>query len=93
MAQYTSQFKLKVAKEAIKAKTYSEVERKYGVSSGLVKKWADAYAQYGEMAFEANGPLLYQDQRIRELERQIADLKEENAILKKATAYFSRNDQ
>ena len=92
MAQYTSQFKLKVAKEAIKAKTYSEVERKYGVSSGSVKKWADAYAQYGEMAFEANGPLLYQDQRIRELERQIADLKEENAILKKATAYFSRND-
>ena len=58
----------------------------------MVKKWADAYAQYGEMAFEANGPLLYQDQRIRELERQIADLKEENAILKKATAYFSRND-
>lgn len=90
MAQYTSQFKIQVAKETLKAKTYSEICKKYGLDHSKVKQWANDYEKYGDLAFEENGPQRYQDQRIRDLERQLADLKEENEILKKATAFFSK---
>lgn len=90
MAQYTSQFKMQVAKEVLKAKTYAEVSKKYGIDRTHLKKWADDYAKYGELAFEENGPQRFQEQRILDLERQLAELQEENEILKKATAFFSK---
>ena len=92
MAQYTSQFKLQIAKEALKARTYTEVTRKYGISKSQVKCWADAYAQYGDLAFEKDGPQRYQEQKIRDLERELEELREENEILKKATAFFSKRN-
>ena len=92
MAQYTSQFKIQVAKEASAARTYADTARKYGVKTDLVKKWATEYSKYGNLAFEENGPQKFQEQRIRDLERQLAELQEENDILKKATAFFSRRN-
>ena len=93
MAKYTSQFKLQIAKAAANAKTYAEVARKYGVPTARVKEWADQYAKYGDLAFEDGGPDKFKEQRIRDLEKQIADLQEENEILKKATAYFSKGNR
>lgn len=90
--QYTPQFMLTVAREAEKAKTYAEVSRKYGVYSSTVKEWVTAYRQYGDLAFEPGGPERFKDQRIAQLEKEIADLKEENEIIKKATAYFSKRN-
>lgn len=92
MAQYTSQFKIQIAKEVLKAKTYAEVSKKYGVNCSLLKKWASDYEKYGELAFEEDGPQKFQEQKIRNLERQLAELQEENDILKKATAYFSKRN-
>ena len=31
MSQYTSQFKIQIAKEVLNAKTYSEISKKYGI--------------------------------------------------------------
>lgn len=92
MAQYTSQFKIQVAKEASTARTYAAISKKYGVGTDLVKKWSTEYSKYGDLAFEENGPQKFQEQRIRNLERQLAELQEENDILKKATAFFSRRN-
>lgn len=92
MAQYTSQFKQQVAKEVLSARTYAEIAKKYGIDRSHLKKWADEYEKYGELAFEENGPQKFQEQRIRELERQNAELQEENEILKKATAFFSKRN-
>ena len=92
MAQYTSQFKIQVAKEASTARTYAAISKKYGVSADLVKKWSNEYSKYGDLAFEDNGPQKFQEQRIRDLERQLAELQEENEILKKATAFFSKRN-
>lgn len=93
MAKYTSQFKVQVAKAAGNAKTYSEVSKKYGISTARVKEWTDLYSKFGDLAFEDGGPDKFREQRIRELEKQIADLREENEILKKATAYFSKGNR
>lgn len=93
MAKYTSQFKLQVAKSAVSAKTYAEVSKKFGVPTAKVREWADLYSKYGSLAFEDGGPDKFKEQRIRDLEKQIADLQEENEILKKATAYFSKGNR
>ena len=92
MAQYTSQFKIQIAKEVLKARTYAEVSKKYGINRSDLKRWANDYEKYGELAFEEDGPQKFQEQKIRNLERQLAELQEENDILKKATAYFSKRN-
>lgn len=92
MSQYTAQFKLKVAKDTQGAKTYAEISRKYGIHASQVKQWSDAYLQYGDLAFVEHGPEIFQQQRIRDLEKQLAELQEENEILKKATAFFSKRN-
>lgn len=92
-AMYTEQFMLQVAKAGSKARTYAEVAKQYGVSGECVKKWTKLYSQYGDLAFEKHGIEKHKDQEIAELKKKIADLEEENAILKKATAYFSKGDQ
>ena len=89
-ARYTPQFMLMVAKDAANAKTYKEIARKYELDSSTVKGWISAYNQYGELAFEPGGPERFKDQRIAQLEKEIEELKEENEIIKKATAYFSK---
>ena len=90
MAKFTSEFKTVVAKRAMKAQTYSEVSREYGVSIKVIKKWTEEYEKYGELAFTENGHDRFNEQRIRELEIQIKDLEEDNEILKKAAAVFSK---
>lgn len=90
---YTPQFKLRVAKEAVQAKSYSAVARNYDVGRDQVRRWAEAYRQYGDLAFEPDGPERYNRQKIEELERRNRDLEEENEILKKAMAFFSTKNR
>lgn len=90
MSQYTSQFKIQVAKEVLKSKTYAEISKKYGINRSHLKKWANEYEKYGDFAFEENGPLKYNEQLVRDLKRQLAEQQEEIEILKKATAFFSK---
>lgn len=93
MSHYTIEFKTTVAKAASEAKTYAEVAKQYGVPVKSVKEWLTAYTKYGALAFVEGGPQKFEERRVRALERELADLKEENAILKKAAAYFSRGDR
>lgn len=91
-ARYTPQYMLTVAKDAAKAKTYAEIARKYDLDRGTIKEWSAAYEQYGDLAFEPGGPERFKDQRIAQLERENDELREENEIIKKATAYFSKRN-
>ena len=49
--------------------------------------------QHQADAFPDSGKLRPEDEEIRKLKRRIADLEEENAILKKATAIFARHQK
>lgn len=51
------------------------------------------YKRDGDSSFPGSGHLKAEDDEIRKLRKQLADLKEENDILKKAAAYFAKNQK
>ncbi|MBU2699303.1 transposase-like protein [Sporomusaceae bacterium BoRhaA] len=51
------------------------------------------FGKHGEAAFPGSGDLHNADEALRKLRREILDLKEENAILKTAAAYFAKNQK
>lgn len=58
-----------------------------------VRDWVKFYKLDGDSAFPGSGHLKAEDDEIRKLRKQLADLKEENDILKKAAAYFAKNQK
>ncbi|KGT72825.1 transposase [Bradyrhizobium japonicum] len=71
--------------------TTSEAAKEIGVHYSTVRDWVKNYQQDGSNAFPGRGHLKHEDEEMRRLRRELADLKEENAILKKAAAYFAKN--
>ena len=94
MPQYTPEFK----KEAIKRITEkglpaTQVAREIGASAETVRSWVKAAKKNKKEPFVGSGNLRKDDKALKELEKKVADLEEENAILKKAAAIFAKNQK
>jgi transposase len=53
-------------------------------------KWADEVGKKGDSAFGGSGRPKASNDEVAVLKRELARLREENEILKKAAAYFAR---
>ena len=71
--------------------TTSMMAKELGVHYSTVRDWVKACEQDGVNAFPGSGKLKPEDDEIRKLKKKLADLEEENEILKKAAAYFAKN--
>ena len=74
-------------------KTVAEVARELDLRPSTLHGWIAKYGKHGDNAFPGSGRLYEEDAELRRLRREIMDLKEENAILKKAAAYFAKNQR
>ena len=88
---YTAQFK----RETIRlletsGKRAAQIERDLGIGSGCLSRWKRNQAKNGEHAFPGRGRLTPEEERLRELEREIKILRQERDILKKVVAIFSK---
>lgn len=74
-------------------RTTKDMADELGVHYTTVRDWIHDYKRDGGNAFPGSGNLKPEDEEIRKLRRRLADLEEENAILKKAAAYFAKNQK
>ena len=90
--RYTPEFKEQAAKKVIdNSLPITQVARELGVNDTTLGFWVKQYRQ------KLSGQPLPQDmpdqERIRELERRNRELEMENTFLKKAAAYFAREQR
>ena len=75
--------------------TMAQLERELGITKGLIKQWRRSAEKNGEYKTAAKNPLTPEaaEERIRQLERENARLRQEREILKKAMAIFSSRNE
>ena len=89
---YSKEFKLS-AVYLLMSKVYppKEVFRMLDVDRQTVYRWVQEFKRLGETAFDGKDVL--PGKELKELQKQNADLKTENEILKKAAAYFAERNK
>ena len=87
--KYTKEFKLEAVRmlEAGE-KNGRQIERDLGIGSGQVYRWRKELQAAGERAFPGNGTP--RDEELVRLRKEVATLREERDILRKAVAIFSK---
>jgi len=91
---YDREFKLEAVRLVLKkGRKVAEVARNLGVHENLLHKWKKQHLEDSENAFPGKGNLKPEDEAMRRLERELADVTEERDILKKALAVFSRHPE
>jgi len=94
--QFTQEFKLEAVRLAtVGGRPLREVARDLTLRPEVLRQWKrQAEARAGNRpgdVFPGNGKLISQDEEIRRLRRECAQLREERDILGKATAFFAKN--
>ena len=88
---YSREFKL----EALRLwqttdKSGAEIERELGIGDGCLSRWKQKYLRDGEGAFPGHGRLPPEEGELQRLRRELAVVRQERDILKRAVAIFSR---
>lgn len=87
---YTAEFKLQAVRMIIDQKlSVAEVARRLDVGENLLRFWRKAYLERGDAAFPGHGNPAPADDELRRLRAEVARLKAERDLLKKAAAYFA----
>jgi len=92
--KYTREFKFE-AVQLVKTsgKSISQIERDLGLSQGTLFHWRRQLTEHPTDAFPGQGHLPATEERLRQLERENAILKQERDILKKAIAVLTPKPQ
>ena len=91
---YTAEFKLEAVKRVRKTgEAVSKVAADLGVNTNTLHGWVKRFREKADIPFPGSGKLSPEDDRLRKLERENRDLREEVEILKKAAVYFAKNQK
>jgi transposase len=89
--KFTREYKLEAVK-LIKERGVScaQASRDLGVHQSQLRDWVKKYADDPQYAFPGQGQMKPEQAEIARLKREVAKLKAERDILKKAAAYFAK---
>lgn len=91
---YTRAFKVQacelVLQENVKVKIVAE---RMGINPIMLYKWIDDYKTYGDAAFVGKGNLRPEEAKIKKLQKENEELRQQIEILKKAAAYFAKENK
>jgi transposase len=90
---FTEEFKREAVRLAIERGNVSAVARDLGISESVLNRWKRQLQQEGQQSGPGKRPFPgrgnARDQEMAKLQRELARVKEENAILKKAVGIFT----
>jgi|SRR5262245_48658850 len=87
---YTREFKIQaVAMLTDQGLSVAEVARRLGVGENCLRLWRAAAEEKGAAAFPGQGNPSPADEELRRLRAEVARLRAERDLLKKAAAYFA----
>ncbi len=84
--RYDEQFKKNLVSLYSSGKSQSSLCKEYGVSESALSSWIKKYSEV-----KIDDDTVLTAQQIRDLQKKLAQLEEENLILKKASAIFMRH--
>lgn len=92
--RFDAQFKL----DAIRliedtSRTVRDIAKDLGVRPEMLYRWQRELEQDPKQAFPGKGNMKPEQDQVRQLERELARVTQERDILKKALAFFSRNER
>jgi transposase len=88
---FTREYKLSAVKlVSEQGRSFSEAARSLGIAAELLRRWKATFEADGAEAFPGHGNLPPAEDELRRLKAEVARLKAERDILKKATALFAR---
>ncbi|MGW0587811.1 transposase [Streptosporangium sp. NPDC002607] len=90
--QFSPEFKEEAVRMVLDGeRTVASVAREFGINAGTLGSWVNRHRiVHGQDAQPVSGP---ERARIRELERENAELREKLAFLKKAAAFFAAENR
>lgn len=94
--KYTKIEKLEIVKLSLEDdQSVKELAERFGVAENTIYKWRKSYLQHEQDAFPGKGNQILSEEgrRIKDLERELKELKLERDILKKAVGIFSKNER
>lgn len=93
--QYDKEFKIDAAKLVVETgKTVAQVARDFGIAEQTLHNWVKKYKEdTGGSSFVGSGHSTPEKEAMRDLQKKLRDLEEENAILKKAMGIFAKNQK
>jgi transposase len=88
---FDREFKISAVKLVLESgKSVKSIAAELGISDNTLFNWKKKYLQDAKNAFPGKGHLKPDQEELRQKDREIARLKMERDILKKAIAYFAK---
>jgi len=92
--RFDAQFKLDALRLIEESdRKITDIAKELGIRPELLYRWRSEHSADPQDAFPGKGHLKPEQERLRQLEQELARVKQERDILKKALAYFSRNER
>ncbi|HLF20389.1 MAG TPA: transposase [Bacteroidota bacterium] len=92
--QFDAQFKLDALRLIEESnRKISDIAKDLDIRPELLYRWRSEHSADPQEAFPGKGHLKPEQERLQQLEQELARVKQERDILKKALAYFSRNER
>ena len=89
--QYDRAFKVEAVRLVTEEKRkLAAVARDLGIGANLLHRWKERLSTEADQAFPGKGHQSAEQEELRRLRRQLAEVTEERDILKKALGVFSR---
>ena len=94
---YSEEFRKEAVRRAdLPGNTNASVGEELGISAQQIYNWRRQFNRLTDKQFSKLGNVQFKkddSDELKALKRQLADLKEENDFLKKASAYFAKNQK